>query len=197
LATGPGQYPIDKFAACLSRKLGGFFAADPGCPQRGRRETVGSGKSLAILCAKLEDVEYLNSSPGPDDARYMKCTGEITIRPAETLQASAGGSIINVFTNEAGTLRVGAAGRPSPFSAAPLVAKKPPFKPMSREVAGSGVEDFKLKLAGKAKRKLKQNHRLKLKVAIAFIPLGGGEAVSRTEKVVLTSPCKPTKKSLC
>ena len=85
-----------------------------------------------------------------------------------------------------GSLGVGPlGGRPRTHLAAERKAK-PAFTPITQEVAGDGVADLKLKLVGKAKRKLKKKHKLALKLDISFTPTEG-ESITRTQKVVLTS----------
>lgn len=189
---------VDYAASCQSRRLPGLFSDAEVCPRRDQRTTLGTGKTLGINCARPsagQDFAYPSNGPGPDDARYMKCSGSITIRPAESLEATASGTTIGVLGADPGTLRIQGVGGRTPMAASELGAK-PTFKPMAREVTEAGVEEFKLKLVGKAKRKLKGNHRLKLKLEVSLTS-AAGETSSRIQTVLLTSRCKPTKRDLC
>jgi hypothetical protein len=70
---------------------------------------------------------------------------------------------------------------------------KPPFRTISREVAADGVEELVLRLGRNEKRMLKTERRLELTLDISFIPTEGAN-ISRTQTVVLTTRCKPTRR---
>lgn len=83
-----------------------------------------------------------------------------------------------------------------PRSRSTVRKSKPPFKAVSREVNGLGVEEIDLKLSRKAQKKLNKKNRLKLALSISFTAVDG-ETISKVEKAVVTQRCKPTKERVC
>jgi len=93
---------------------------------------------------------------------------------------------------------LGVAPAPVPLGSRSAVAgraagPKPPFRTITRKIKGEGVKELKLGLGPNESKTLRTERRLELTLEITFTPTGG-ESVSRTETVVLTKACKPTKK---
>ena len=78
-------------------------------------------------------------------------------------------------------------------AAAGRAAPKPPFKTITRKIKEEGVKELELGLGPAEAKTLRTQRRLELTLEIIFTPTAG-ESISRTETVVLTRPCKPTKK---
>jgi len=93
---------------------------------------------------------------------------------------------------------LGVAPAPVPLGSRPAVAgraaaPKPPFRSITRKIKSEGVKDLKLGLGPAEARTLRTERRLELTLEITLTPTGGA-SVSRTQTVVLTKQCRPTKK---
>jgi len=170
----------------------------PPCPGSWTDTVIGKGQPIAIVCGTYLLGNYSGAAtplPGPDEARGITCDGTITIRPATALEAAPTGigTGVGIVVPGPGILgvaplavaRTAAAGRAAP---------KPPFKTITgKKIKGEGVKELKLNLGPAERKTLKAERRLTLTLEITFTPTGGA-SFSRTETVVLTTRCKPTKK---
>lgn len=174
-----------------------IFTRGP-CPATWTSTVIGKGQSIAVVCSSYFLGNYSSPLaepfPGPDEARGILCDGTITIRPATALETAPTGTGTGVGIVVPGPGILGVAPLAVARSAAAgSAAPKPPFKTISSKVKGEGVKELKLNLGPAEKKTLRTERRLELTLDITFTPTDG-ESVSRTETVVLTTRCKPTKK---
>ena len=177
-----------------------LFTKGP-CPGSWTYTVIGKGLPIAVGCGTYRQGNYTGGStplPGPDEARGIICDGTISIRPATALEAAGTGTGtgtgVGIVVPGPGILGVAPAPLGSRSSVAGrAAAPKPPFRTITRKVKGEGVKELKLGLGPAEAKTLRTEHRLELTLEITFTPTGG-ESISRTETVVLTKPCKPTKK---
>lgn len=174
------------------------FTSGP-CPRTWTSTVIGKGQSIAIVCGSYFLGNYSSPLaepfPGPDEARGILCDGTITIRPATALEAAGTGTGPGVGIVVPGPGVLGVAPLAVARSAAAgSAAPKPPFKTITgKKVKGEGVTELKLNLGPTERKTLRTERRLELTLEITFTPTEG-TSLSRTETVVLTKSCKPTKK---
>jgi hypothetical protein len=173
-----------------------LFTRGP-CPESWTDTVIGKGQPVAVVCGIYLRGTYAGAAtplPGPDEARGIICDGTITIRPATALETAPTGTGpgVSIVVPGPGILSVAPLPVGSRSSAAGR-APKPPFKTITSKIKGEGVKELKLNLGPTERRTLRKELRLELTLDITFTPTEG-ESLSRTQTVVLTKPCKPTKK---
>ena len=180
---------------CWTPSIGGFFTGPP-CPKTWTNTVIGKGQSIAIMCGTYDQGIFYAGDPlpGPDEARGILCDGTITIRPATALEAGTTGTGpgVSIVVPGPGILTVAPLPVGSRSSAAER-APKPPFRTITKKVKAEGVQELKLNLGPTEKRTLRKERRVEVTLDITFTPTEG-ESLSRTQTLVLTKPCKPTKK---
>lgn len=169
------------------------------CPGSWTDTVIGKGQPVAVVCGTYLLGNYSGAAtplPGPDEARGITCDGTITIRPATALEAAptgtGTGTGVSIVVPGPGILGVAPLAL-ARSAAAGLAAPKPPFKTITSKIKAEGVKALKLNLGPAERKTLRTERRLELTLDITFTPTGG-ESVSRTQTVVLTTRCKPTKK---
>lgn len=182
---------------CWAPSLGGTFTGPP-CPVSWTNTVIGNNQPIAVVCGTYRFGSYSGAAtplPGPDEARGIICDGTITIRPATALEAGATGTGpgVSIVVPGPGILGVAPLPARSRSSVAGRAAAKPPFRTITSKVKGEGVEEVKLNLGPTERRTLRRERRLELTLDITFTPTEGA-SFSRTQTVVLTTRCKPTKK---
>ena len=195
---GSTTEPASVDYSCWTPSLGGTFTGGP-CPRSWTNTVIGKGQSIAIVCGTYRLGSYSSPLseplPGPDEARGIICNGTITIRPATALEAAptGTGTGVGIVVPGPGILGIAPASVRARSAAAGRAAPKPPFKTITSKIKGEGVKELKLNLGPAERKTLRTQRRLELTLEITFTPTDG-ESVSRTETVVLTTRCKPTKK---
>jgi hypothetical protein len=108
--------------------------------------------------------------------------------------ATGTGSGVSIVVPGPGILGVASLAVGSRSSVAGRAAPKAPFRTITRRVIKGGrVKELKLNLGPTERRTLRKERLLELTLDITFTPTEG-ESLSRTQTVVLTTRCKPTKK---
>ena len=195
---GSTTEPASVDYSCWTPSLGGTFTGGP-CPRSWTNTVIGKGQSIAIVCGTYRLGSYSSPLseplPGPDEARGIICNGTITIRPATALEAAptGTGTGVGIVVPGPGILGIAPASVRARSAASASAAPKPPFKTITSKIKGEGVKELKLNLGPAERKTLRTQRRLELTLEITFTPTDG-ESVSRTETVVLTTRCKPTKK---
>ena len=171
----------------------------PPCPGSWTDTVIGKGQPVAVVCGTYFRGNYSGVAtplPGPDEARGITCDGTISIRPASALDTAptGTGTGVGIVVPGPGILGVAPlAVRSQSSVAGRAAAPKPPFRTITRKIKGEGVKELKLGLGPAEAKTLRTERRLELTLEITFTPTEGA-SISRTETVVLTKPCKPTKK---
>ncbi len=205
----PGRYyPVSSSNGCSAPSIYPYTRGP--CPLSWSGEpsntVIGKSQSIGVACATYSDYYFVNrhnvwggANPlaGPDEARGLICDATITIRPATALEATGTGTGpgtgVSIVVPGPGVLTIAPLAIRARSAAAGSAAPKPPFRSITRKIKSEGVKDLKLGLGPAEARTLRTERRLELTLEITFTPTGG-ESVSRTQTVVLTKQCRPTKK---
>ena len=197
--SGSTTRPLSFTYGCSAPSFAGITKGP--CPGSWTNTVIGKGQSIAVVCGTYPLGNYSGVAtplPGPDEARGILCDGTITVRPATALEAAGTGTGpgtgVGIVVPGPGILGVAPlAVRSQSSVAGRAAAPKPPFRAITRKIKGEGVTELKLGLGPAEAKTLRTQRRLELTLEITFTPTEGA-SISRTETVVLTKPCKPTRK---
>ena len=192
---GSTTKPLSFDYGCSAPSIASFTRGP--CPESWTNTVVGKGQPIAVVCGAYLFGNYSGAAtpvPGPDEARGILCNGTISIRPATALEAGTAGTGPGVSIVVPGPGILGVA--PLPVGSRSSAAErdlKPPFRTITKKVKAEGVTELKLNLGPTERRTLRKELQVEVTLEITFTPTEG-ESLSRTQTVVLTKPCKPTKK---